>query len=71
MGGTTVVVGGAQGIGAAVARRLATEPWTERLVIADIRADLVAELAGTLRGEGIDAAGTHVDVSDAGSIASL
>ena len=34
--GTTVVVGAAHGIGAAIARRVAGEAWTDRLVIAGI-----------------------------------
>lgn len=71
MGGTTVVVGGAQGIGEAVARRLATEAWTERLVIADIREDLVTELADELRSRGVDVTPRHVDISDPVSIADL
>lgn len=71
MSGTTVVVGGAQGIGAAVAQHLAREPWTERLVIADIRDDLVEEMAAGLRDEGRDAVGLRVDVSDQASIERL
>ena len=68
MAGTTTVVGGAQGIGAAVARRLAREPWTERIVIADIRDDLVEEIAAELRTEGLHAAGAAVDVADQDSV---
>ena len=71
MTGTTVVVGGAQGIGAAVATHLATEPWTQRLVIADIRAELVEAMAADLRTQGHDAVGMPVDVTDSGSIDAL
>ena len=34
--GTTVVVGAAHGIGAAIARRVARESWTSKLIIAGI-----------------------------------
>jgi 2,3-dihydro-2,3-dihydroxybenzoate dehydrogenase len=71
MSGTTVVVGGAQGIGAAVAEHLINEPWTDRIVIADIRHDLVEEMAERMRTEGKDAVGLSVDVSDPASIDTL
>ena len=71
MTGTTVVVGAAQGIGEAIARRLAREPWTSRLVIADIRGDLVEALATQLRAEGHAVEAYPVDVSDDASIAAL
>jgi 2,3-dihydro-2,3-dihydroxybenzoate dehydrogenase len=71
LGGTTVVVGAAQGIGAAVARRLAGEAWTERLVVADIRGDLVEQLAAELRAGGGEVSGVHVDVADRRSIEAL
>ena len=71
MSETTVVVGGAQGIGAAVATHLATEPWTRRIVIADIREDLVEELAAKLRADGHDAVGMRVDVTDGASVDTL
>ncbi len=71
MTGTTVVVGAAQGIGEAVARRLAGEPWTERLVIADIREDLVGALAQELRAGGRHVEAHAIDVTDDASIAAL
>lgn len=71
MTGTTVVVGAAQGIGAAVARRLAREPWTDRLVIADIRLDAVEALAAELRADGRRVDPYPVDVTDDASIAAL
>jgi 2,3-dihydro-2,3-dihydroxybenzoate dehydrogenase len=69
--GTTVVVGAAQGIGEAIARRLAGEAWTRRLVVADIRVDLVESLAADLRrtGRTVDAFG--VDVTDGASVDAL
>ena len=48
MEGTTVVVGAAQGIGAAVARRLAAEPQTGPIVLADVRQEATEELAKQL-----------------------
>jgi 2,3-dihydro-2,3-dihydroxybenzoate dehydrogenase len=69
--GTTVVVGAAQGIGEAVARRLAVEPWTSRLVVADLRQDRVAALAEELRRDGLQVDAHPVDVTDDGSIAAL
>lgn len=71
MTGTTVVVGAAQGIGAAIARRLAREPWTDRLVIADIRLDAVEALAAELRADGRRVDAFAVDVTDDTSIAAL
>jgi 2,3-dihydro-2,3-dihydroxybenzoate dehydrogenase len=71
MTGTTVVVGAAQGIGEAIARRLAREPWTSRLVIADIREDLVQALAVDLRAAGHTVDAYPVDISSDASIAAL
>jgi 2,3-dihydro-2,3-dihydroxybenzoate dehydrogenase len=71
MSGTTVVVGAAQGIGEGVARRLATEPWTERLVVADVLEDRVAELADELNAAGTPTTAVRVDVTDPASIALL
>ena len=59
------------GIGAAVATQLSTEPWTKRIVIADIREELVVEMAATMRAKGQDAVGLHVDVTDSASIDAL
>ncbi|MFN8623128.1 MAG: SDR family oxidoreductase [Chloroflexota bacterium] len=71
MTGTTVVVGAAQGIGEAVARRLAREPWTARLVIADIQLDRVEALASELRTGGVTVDAYPVDITDDASIAAL
>lgn len=70
-GGTTVVVGAAQGIGAELARRLGREPWTERLVLADIKADACAELAAELSDAGVAAESHPVDLTDPDSLAAL
>jgi 2,3-dihydro-2,3-dihydroxybenzoate dehydrogenase len=71
LGGLTVVVGAAQGIGESIARRLVTEPWTRRLLVADVRADVVERLASELDGTSVPVEARHVDVSDASSIADL
>lgn len=71
MGDTTVVVGAAQGIGEAVARRLAREPWTERLVVADIAEAPLAALAADLRAAGHRVDAVRVDITDDASIAAL
>ena len=54
---TTVVVGAARGIGEAVARRLATEPWAGKVVLADLLFDETAAV-GDLGGR----QATRVDV---------
>ena len=62
-GATAVVTGGAAGIGAASARRLAAEG--ARVLIADIDDRAGTELAGELREHGHDATFVHCDVSRA------
>jgi NAD(P)-dependent dehydrogenase (short-subunit alcohol dehydrogenase family) len=47
--GTTVVVGAAHGIGAAIARRVARETWTSKLIIAGISDAPMHALASELR----------------------
>jgi len=69
--GTTVVVGAAQGIGAEIARRLAHEPWTERLVLADVRVEACDELAAELGRDGLAVDARRVDVTDPDSVAAL
>jgi 2,3-dihydro-2,3-dihydroxybenzoate dehydrogenase len=69
--GTTVVVGAAQGIGATVARRLAGEAWSERVVLADLDGAGVEAVAADLRSEGRDAVALPVDVTDAVQVAAL
>lgn len=67
----TVVVGAAQGIGAAVARRLATQPETGRLVLADINIDPARKLAAELSSAGAAAEAVHTDIADQASIDAL
>jgi NAD(P)-dependent dehydrogenase (short-subunit alcohol dehydrogenase family) len=67
----TVVVGGAKGIGQAVSRRLAREPWAGPLLIADIDLEAAQTLAGELRASGVDCRAHHVDVSEPDSITAL
>ncbi len=70
--GSVVVVGAAQGIGQAVARRLAREPGVTRLVLADIRGDAVATLADELATTtGIEVEPVTVDVTSTASIDQL
>ena len=69
--GTTVVVGAAQGIGAEIARRLAGEPWTERIVLADLKLEARRELAAELGALETEAQAAEVDVTDSDAIARL
>ena len=69
--GTTVVVGAAQGIGAGIARRLAAETWTTRLVLADIKLDGARALAGELAGDEAEVEAIAVDVTDGASVDEL
>lgn len=67
----TVVVGAAQGIGAAVARRLAAEPETGRLVLADVRFEAVKDLAAELSSDRVAADAVHTDITSQASIETL
>ena len=69
--GTTVVVGAAHGIGAAIARRVAREPWTDRLVLGGISDARMEALAAELRRDDLRVDVVHVDVADEASIAGL
>jgi 2,3-dihydro-2,3-dihydroxybenzoate dehydrogenase len=69
--GTTVVVGAAHGIGAAIARRVAREPWTGRLVIAGISDEPLDALAAELRRDDLRVDAIHVDIANEASIAAL
>ena len=70
--GTTVIVGAAQGIGAAVARRLAVAGEADRLVLADIRADATETLAAEIRSVAkIDVRTRVVDISSHEAILDL
>jgi 2,3-dihydro-2,3-dihydroxybenzoate dehydrogenase len=67
----TVVVGGAHGIGRAVAERLSQSSHGIRLVIADIDGATAEEVATGLRSASVDAVAIKVDVADPISVASL
>ncbi len=69
--GTTVVVGAAHGIGAAIARRVAGEAWTDRRVIAGISDEPMDALANELRRDDLKVDVVHVDLADQTSIAAL
>lgn len=69
--GTTVVVGAAHGIGAAIARRVAGEAWTDRLVIAGISDAPMDALANELRRDDLQVDVVHVGLADQTSIAAL
>ena len=66
-GRVAVVTGGAQGIGQAIAARLAGAGAT--VVIADIRADLATATAAALVAEGFRAEGLAVDIGSDASVA--
>ena len=68
---TTVVVGAARGIGEAVARRLATESWAGKVVLADLLIDETESVASDLAKAGHDVEAIAVDLRDDESIASL
>jgi NAD(P)-dependent dehydrogenase (short-subunit alcohol dehydrogenase family) len=67
-GKTAIVTGGASGIGAAIARLLASEG--ARVVVADI-APAGEAVADELRGQGLDAIFVHADVREAGDAEAL
>ena len=68
---TTVVVGAARGIGEAVARRLATEPWAGKVVLADLLFDETPRSRATCAEAGREVEAIAVDLRDDASIASL
>jgi 2,3-dihydro-2,3-dihydroxybenzoate dehydrogenase len=69
--GSTVVVGAAQGIGQAVATRLATEPWVGKLWLADLDEGAVTATAAGLRDAGTDCGSLQVDIADPESVERL
>ncbi len=68
---TTVVVGAARGIGAEIARRLAGEPWTQRLVLADVNAGGCRELQAELESDRLAVDSIGVDITDGEQVAEL
>ena len=64
-----VVTGGAQGIGAAIVDRLASEGAT--IAVVDINAEKASEVAAAVKQKGVDAESYKVDVSDTASVKAL
>lgn len=62
-----IVTGGAQGLGQAIAERLARDGAA--VVLADVNRDAAEAAAATLRGAGHAASALPIDVSDEGSVA--
>jgi 2,3-dihydro-2,3-dihydroxybenzoate dehydrogenase len=70
-GSPAVVVGGARGIGAAIARQLAEQPWVSSVAVADLLEDGARTVAEELRAGGADASAHAVDLADQGSVERL
>ena len=67
----TIVIGAAQGIGEATARRLARQAWCGPLTLADRQYDKVTIVAEQLRSGGADVKAFNVDLTDTASIVAL
>lgn len=70
-GETAVVVGGARGIGAAIAAALAEEPRVARVVVADILIEEANAVAERLRAGGCSSEAIRVDLADSESVTAL
>lgn len=68
--GTTVVVGAARGIGAAVAERLAAAEWTERILLADLDPE-VERVAEAIGAAGTAAEAHLIDITDPAQVEAL
>jgi NAD(P)-dependent dehydrogenase (short-subunit alcohol dehydrogenase family) len=68
-GKIVIVAGGATGIGAATAERLALEGGT--VVVADVKGDLAEATAARIAAAGGKASALHCDIGDEGSVAAL
>ena len=64
---TAIVTGGARGIGAAIARKLATDG--RRVAVIDLREPDTAEVVDVIRAAGGEAVGVGADVADATAVA--
>jgi 2,3-dihydro-2,3-dihydroxybenzoate dehydrogenase len=71
MSTSTVVIGAAQGIGAAVATRLANEAWSGDLHLADLDGEAVERIASEIRAAGRPCVSSRVDLADTASIERL
>jgi 2,3-dihydro-2,3-dihydroxybenzoate dehydrogenase len=65
--GTAVVIGGGQGIGAAIAQRLGRAEWCSNVVVADLDAERAEQVAAGIPG----ATSRRVDVTDPGLLEEL
>jgi NAD(P)-dependent dehydrogenase (short-subunit alcohol dehydrogenase family) len=65
----SVVTGAARGLGRVIAETLAREG--DRLVLADIRGELLHETVAQLRADGHDATAVEVDIADGDSVSNL
>lgn len=65
----TVVTGAARGLGRVIAETLAAEG--DRLVLADVRAELLDKTAAELAGEGVEVHAVEVDIADPTSVGAL
>jgi NAD(P)-dependent dehydrogenase (short-subunit alcohol dehydrogenase family) len=65
----SVVTGAARGLGRVIAETLAGEG--DRLVLADIRGELLEKTAAELRADGHDVTAVEVDIADGDSVAAL
>src|SRR5476649_1335257 len=68
-GKIVIVAGGATGIGAATAERLALEGGT--VVVAEFKGDLAEATAARIAAAGGKASALHCDIGDEGSVAAL
>jgi NAD(P)-dependent dehydrogenase (short-subunit alcohol dehydrogenase family) len=65
----SVVTGAARGLGRVIAETLVAEG--DRLLLADIRGELLEKTAAELRAEGHDVTAVEVDIADPGSVSAL
>jgi 2,3-dihydro-2,3-dihydroxybenzoate dehydrogenase len=66
-----VVIGGARGIGKAIAIQLADQPWVSEVVVADLMLEQAEETAAEIRTLGRAARAKAVDLAETGSVEQL
>jgi 2,3-dihydro-2,3-dihydroxybenzoate dehydrogenase len=69
--GKAVVIGGARGIGRAIAADVAAQPWVSELIVADRLADLAEKAAAELAADGKAVTAVAADLADGASIERL